>query len=67
LTISGEFVRIELIEPAKAMLPEITSKWRAVALMDQTRRQPYNKPAISYEEQVENYYSKAEGVKKTHF
>jgi abortive infection bacteriophage resistance protein len=53
LTISGEFVKIELIEPAKAMLAKVTSKWRVVALMDQTRRQPYNKPAITYEEQVE--------------
>jgi hypothetical protein len=46
-------VRIELIEPAKAMLAKVSSKWRVVALMDQTRRQPYNKPAITYEEQVE--------------
>jgi hypothetical protein len=53
LTISEEFVRVELIEPAKAMLAKVSSNWWVVALMDQTRRQPYNKPAITYEEQVE--------------
>ena len=54
MTIFGEFVRIELIEPAKAMLAKVSLNWRVVALMDhQTRKQPYNKPAITYEEQVE--------------
>ena len=53
MTISGEFVRIELIEPAKAMLAKVSLNWRVVALMDHTINKPYNKPAITYEEQVE--------------